>query len=148
MRAYYWGNLYMSSIQQGIQSLHCTGELFIKYHPQGSFTVEAVKASADLYDWAENHKTVIVLNAGEMKALEKVRKLFDDPENPYAWASWNESEESLAGALTSVGVILPERIYIGAREMKKFWRNWNNKRNLTPWEIKVCELINTTYMAR
>ena len=144
MRAYYWGNLYMSSIQQGIQSLHCTGEMFIKYIPGHP----AAECRDDLYNWAENHKTVIILNAGEMKALEKVRQLFADDENPYAWASWCESYDSLHGALTSVGVILPERIYLGAREMKKYWRNWANKRNLTPWEIKVCELINSTYIAR
>lgn len=143
MRAYYWGNLYLSSIQQGIQALHCTTQIFLKYPHNGIDT----KTNA-LWEWAENYKTVIVLNAGEMSALEKVRQLFDDPENSYAWASWSESEDSLAGALTCVGVILPERIYIGAREMKKYWRSWDNRRKLTEWEIKVCELINTTYMAR
>ena len=36
MRAYYFGNMYLSSIQQGIQAAHATHELFNKYMPQPS----------------------------------------------------------------------------------------------------------------
>ena len=146
MRAYFWGNIYMASIQQGIQSLHCISEMYIKYPEQ-----EAMGGSAQsimLREWGYSYKTVIILNAGEMSALEKVEELMASDENPYAWTSWRESKEAINGALTSVGIILPERIYIGAREMKKYWRNWDNRRKLTPWEIEVCELINSTYMAR
>lgn len=146
MRAYYWGNMYLSSIQQGIQSLHCTCEMFIKY--PNELAHEDMRKYDDLMEWANDHKTVIVLNAGEMVALMKVRSLMDNEANPYAWAWWAESGDSLNGALTSVGIILPERVYIGAREMKKYWRNWDNRRKLTEWEIEVCELINSTYMAR
>ena len=31
MRAYFFGNMYLSSIQQGIQAAHCLGEMFLKY---------------------------------------------------------------------------------------------------------------------
>ena len=146
MRAYFWGNMYLSSIQQGIQSLHCLSEMYIKYR------VEKKGWSTDscdmLYEWGKNYKTVVILNAGEMSALEDVEDLIGSDENPYAWTSWSESPESLNGALTSVGIILPERMYKAAREKKKYWRNWENRQKLTPWEIELVDLINSTYMAR
>lgn len=143
MRAYFWGNMYLSAIQQGIQSLHCLSEMYIKYLPD---TEEA----GPLYDWALNHKTVVVLNAGEAVSLHKIREHFDSADHDYAWAWWAESEEALAGSLTSVGIILPERIYEGAREIKKNWRDRNlpDKLGFTPFEKYLAELINKTYMAR
>ena len=144
MRAYFWGNMYLSSIQQGIQSLHCISEMYIKYIPGHP---EAEKRD-DLYKWGHECKTVVILNAGEMSVLEEVEKLISSNDNPYAWATWRESLESLNGALTNVGVILPERMYKAAREKKKFWRNWENRQKLTPWEIELADLINSTYMAR
>ncbi len=144
MRLYCWGNMYMSSIQQGIQSLHCLSEMYVKYTP----LIDAWDGGKSLWDWAQNHKTVIVLNAGEMSALEKVEDLMSEVANPYPWALWRESKDAINGALTNVGVILPERMYKAASEKKKFWRNWENRQKLTPWEIELADLINSTYMAR
>lgn len=145
MRAYFWGNMYMSSIQQGIQSLHCLSEMYVKYSCLSQS--ESIQ-NADLFLWAKRYKTVIVLNAGEMCALEKVEALMSSEDNPYAWDSWRESPESLNRALTSVGIILPERMYKGAQDKKKYWRNWENRQKLTEWEIELADLINSTYMAR
>jgi len=124
--------------------LHCLSELYIKYID----TNDASYHMDSLRTWAVDYKTVIVLNAGEMSALEKVEVLMASPDNPYPWASWRESPESLNNALTNVGVILPERIYKGAQDKKKYWRNWENRMKLTPWESELCDLINSTYMAR
>ena len=157
MRAYFWGNMYLSSIQQGIQSLHCLSEMYIKYSSPdivkevGALGGDLSKTYACfdmLYDWAANHKTVVVLNAGEKSALLKIVELVKDERNPYAFAWWSESDDSLNGCLTNVGIILPERMYKGAQEMKKYWRSWDNRRNLNEWEIELAELINKTYMAR
>ncbi len=144
MRAYFWGNMYMSPIQQGIQSLHCLSEMYVKYR----HAVGGTPHQTDLYTWADTYKTVIVLNAGEMSALGKIENLMMSSENPYAWSSWRESEDAINGALTSVGVILPERMYKAAQEKKKYWRNWENRHNLNDWEIELADLINSTYMAR
>ena len=145
MRFYAWGNMYLSSIQQGIQSLHCISEMYIKYN---WLDTGNSPQRADLMLWGEAHKTVVILNAGEMSALEEVEFLIGSDENSYAWVSWRESVESLNGALTSVGIILPERMYKAAREKKKYWRNWENRQKLTSWEIELVDLINSTYMAR
>lgn len=104
MRAYFFGNMYLSSIQQGIQALHVVSEMFVKY---GSATL----ASEALWNWAENHKTVVLLNAGYSDTIRDVIGLFDTFSNPYPWAQFYEGEDALDGALTSVGIILPEKIY-------------------------------------
>lgn len=145
MRAYFWGNYYLSAIQQGIQSLHCLSELYLKVRANRKERPEDV---IDLYTWAADYKTVVILNAGEMSALEEVEKLMASEDNPYAWASWRESPESLNGCLTSVGIILPDRVYEEARVKKKHWRDWQNRKRLSEFEIEICDLINSTYMAR
>ncbi len=141
MRAYFWGNYYLSPIQQGIQSLHCLSEMYIKYLPQAD-------EAGPLYDWACNHKTVVILNAGESDSIIKIRDMMGRPDNPYPWSTWDESVSALNGATTSVGIILPERIYEEARFKKKNWRSWSNKRGLNEFELEIIELINRTYMAR
>lgn len=143
MRIYFWGNMYLSSIQQGIQSLHCLSEMYVKYRHALS-----TERQESLFTWADHYKTVIVLNAGEMFALEKVEDLMRSTDNPYAWASWRESRDAMNEALTNVGVILPERMYMAAQDKKKYWRNWENRQKLTSWEIELADLINSTYMAR
>lgn len=145
MRAYFWGNMYMSSIQQGIQSLHCLSEMYQKY----TDSIVNTEQREALFEWGLTYKTVIVLNAGEMSALEKVESLIESIDNPsYAWASWRESADAMNCALTSVGIILPERMYKAAQEKKKYWRNWENRQKLSPWEIELVDLMNSTYMAR
>ncbi|KKM67218.1 hypothetical protein LCGC14_1473340 [marine sediment metagenome] len=110
MRAYYFGNMYLSSIQQGIQAAHATHGLFNKY--------AASEKAETLFNWSQNHKTMILLNGGYSENLRKIIALFGHNENPYPWAFFNESEEAADGLLTSVGIVLPEKIYVTAAAMK------------------------------
>ncbi len=105
LRVYFFQNMYLQGIHAGIQSQHTTAEMFVKYLPfqhQGSDI---------LYNWANNYKTTIVLNGGMQGDLEEAIKVFDTKDNPYPWAFFKESEYALGGALTNVGIILPEKIY-------------------------------------
>lgn len=115
MRAYFFGNMYLSSIQQGIQAQHCTGELSVRYNPtlaaDGKYYCEEPQKYAMLMDYKENHKTSILLNGGYSENLNRLTDLFAVEENPYPWAFFHESDEALEGALTCVGIILPEAIY-------------------------------------
>lgn len=109
MRAYFFGNMYLSSIQQGIQAAHVTAEMFVKYantkgpnyHP--------------LHEWAAGHKTMILLNAGYAEVLYDLLGFFSLSDNPYPWAEFHESETALNGAFTSIGIVLPGRIYDTAK---------------------------------
>lgn len=69
-------------------------------------------------DWAENHKTMICLNGGVLPDLQDLVYFFEDPNNPYAWATFNE-DESLGNLLTSIAIVLPEKIYVTA----SLWKN-------------------------
>ncbi len=53
MRGYFLTNMYLSSIQHGIQAAHCLQEI------NNNFPGNEI-----LTDWAENHKTMYVLNGG------------------------------------------------------------------------------------
>jgi hypothetical protein len=110
MRAYFFGNFYLSSIQQGIQAGHVIGEMSI----QAEHELES-----QYRDWAINHKTMILLNGGMASNLHDIVALFDRNDNPYCHECFREEEAALEGSITSVGIIIPEKIYQGASD----WRN-------------------------
>lgn len=102
MRAYFFQNFYLQGIHAGIQSQHTTAEMFVKYGI-GSDQHNM------LFDWAINHKTTIVLNGGMQSDLLQIEDLLEYSKFP--WASFREEQNALNGALTNVGVILPEYVY-------------------------------------
>jgi hypothetical protein len=117
MRYYGFGNYYLSSIQQGIQAAHCIADMFVKYarYPLSEDT-------RMLYNWAENHKTMVLLSGGnsdDLKALfQKFAELhllpcgsFKEDTQSLPWGSFKEDTQSLNDAVTHVGIIVPEIIY-------------------------------------
>lgn len=106
LRCYHFGNFYFSGIHAGIQSHHASMEIFNKHNRSDNST-----QSKYLYDWSENHKTVIILNAGMHFNLLDFEKFMEKEENPYPWASFREAEMATNSTLTNVGVVLPEEIF-------------------------------------
>jgi hypothetical protein len=154
-RAYFFGQMYLSSIQQGIQALHVTAELFVKYR-----TLHGNYATTMLYDWALNHKTAILLNGGDAYGLLEWKCFLDVPANPFPHAYFEESAGALNKCLTSVGIVLPEYMYDTAatqvgRDVRKssdsfgtlreYEAGWT-KKDWTDWELKflmrksMCDL--------
>jgi hypothetical protein len=127
MRAYFFGNMYLSSIQQGIQALHCTSEMFVKYQlpPDDSLMFDV---SDHLYDWAREHKTVVLLNAGYSSTIRDIQAFMMDNDNHYPWAVFHEGDDALDGALTCLGIVLPEKIYEAARLVRTFRAGFDNVR--------------------
>jgi len=122
-RAYFFNNMYLSSIQQGIQAGHVIAEMSIKY------VKESPKDT--IYEkWAKDDKVMIVLNGGYVSNLYYIQEAIANLDFP--WAAFNESEEAMDGMLTSVGVILPEWIY----KLAKLMRDENE---CTPTEEEVEE---------
>lgn len=109
MRAYFFGNMYLSSIQQGIQSGHVIADMFVKYFETSKFGY--VPQLEFLIKWADEHKTMILLNAGYASEIHDLGSFLIDNANSFPWASFSESTEALDGAATSIGIILPEKIY-------------------------------------
>jgi len=66
-----------------------------------------------LFDWAESHKTMVVLNGGNSSDLKQRYEMFISicKGLEYPYGIFREDVESLQGAITCVGVIVPEKIY-------------------------------------
>ena len=142
MRFYAIGNYYLSSIQQGIQAAHTLAELAIMPEHRGVFD-----------EWAKNHKTMVVLNGGNADGLRKFYELLS---SEYAkslpFAKFNEDAQSLDGALTSVGVIVNERIYsanwINGYDQTEGWWQAANGERLHGWESDFAAVLNCMPLAR
>ncbi len=104
LRAYFFNNMYLTGIHAGIQAQHCTAEMFSKYD-------DSMEGYHPLYEWALEYKTTIILNAGYNSNLQRIESELADWKGPYPWASFYESEDALGCPCTSVGIILPEKIY-------------------------------------
>jgi len=106
MRLYSFVNYYLSPLQHGLQTAHCVGDMSVAYKhntPQHEVYV----------DWVTNHKTIIICNGGNSLQLDELYcKL-------RAWGEkfglpvvrFNEDEQSLNGALTSVAMVIPAQYY-------------------------------------
>lgn len=150
LRAYFFQNMYLQGIHAGIQSQHTTAEMFVKYLdgkvkslskcPQDTQYHNNVKV---LYDWANNHKTTIVLNGGMQGDLEEAIKVFDTEDNPYPWAFFKESEYALGGALTNVGIILPEKIYNAPNPFSDIplFEEYCDLNSVTEYESQIIGLV-------
>lgn len=107
-RAYFIGNMYLSSIQQGIQAAHVLQEMHNKYY------VMSNGAARILREWGQHDKTMILLNGGYSSALNELYNdlmFWSHNGTEFPVAKFNEEYDALNGALTSVGIILPEEIY-------------------------------------
>ena len=68
MRFYGFGNYYLSSLQQGLQSAHVVGDLAAASVSKGKVT----KMGKIYFKWASKHKTMVLLNGGNSASLQAV----------------------------------------------------------------------------
>ncbi len=155
MRAYFFGNMYLSSIQQGIQAAHVVGDMFVKYRMQDDECPQNI-----LYKWAEDYKTMILLSAGYSEEIYNLEGFFKSGQNPYPWASFHEGVDALDGALTCVGIILPEEIYNASKSLRSppigatvgdflngTYDPWNGYKP-NEFELALVDKLNTYPLAR
>ena len=132
MRFYAVGNMYLSSIQQGIQAAHCLGEIVVKYG-----------LSVQVQDFLHNHKTIVCLNGGNTENLTNFYKLLDNPKYPFA--KFHEDDASLGGVLTCVGIIIPETLYSSDIDLK----DPDTYAHITnPWELELVTALKRMPLAR
>lgn len=108
LRLYTFCNFYLSSIQQGIQSAHVVHSLFVKY--------PSFESNSILWDWAQNDKTMIVLNGGAFADINQsfltTSALNLNHHNVLLpFERFSEDDYSLGGIMTCWGIVLPKRIY-------------------------------------
>jgi len=135
MRCYHLCNFYLAGIHAGIQSAHTQHELAIKYlasTPYRNMVADEslveygarldlhTDAKAEYIDWANNHKTMILLNGGMMSHLLEFETFLGAHQHAFAWSSFREEEDALNGALTNIGIVLPEHMYAYTRQVLDF----------------------------
>lgn len=143
MRGYFFSNCYLSSTQHGIQAAHCIADMFIKY------ATKSVERDI-LYEWATNHKTMIVVNGGNHSNLNAlylhIRALASELKLPYE--IFKESGDCLNYTTTCVGIIVPEKIYIVA---KQICNNSSNQQTdvqqLNYFEYELAKIISQSRLA-
>jgi len=115
MKAYFFNNMYLQGIQAGIQAQHCTAELFAKYDHNiyGSYPLPEKEI---LFDWANNHKTTIILNGGDHNNLDDIYGIIESLANLTTLPFAVFHEEGVNDAITSVGIIVPEDVYTMATD--------------------------------
>lgn len=147
MRFYGFGNYYLSSLQQGLQSAHAVGELFVKYDQHS-------EQNTMVFDWAKEHKTMVLLNGGNSADLEAIHQNFEILEDlgmTLPFAKFHEDDVSLNNALTYVGIIVPEKIYTMASEVRQM-RNvevmeYFDFNNVQDWERQLIFILNSYRLA-
>jgi len=95
----------MSSIQHGIQPAHTIAEMMVKYMYNSPIQNKI------FYDWAKDHKTMIVLDGGYSSSLQELVTKFENVDNNWPWVQFYESKEALDNALTCVSIIIPDYLY-------------------------------------
>lgn len=71
-----------------------------------------------LQNWAEDHNTIVILNGGNCATLRELELFLRSSDNEFAYTGFWEDNQSLNDALTCVGVVLPERIYDAAEQVR------------------------------
>jgi len=121
MRLYSFVNMYLSGKQQGIQTAHVVSEM--------AMAEQTTKVSTIFNEWAKNHKTIIMLNGGNCASLEGIydhiwefvnSDVFERHDCNIPMSVFYEDEQSLNGAPTAVGVVLPEWLYDEEKALEKF----------------------------
>lgn len=111
LRLYSFSLMYLSSMQQGIQTGHLAVDLVRKYTANGNPLNTHITEERErmVEDWADLHKTFIVLNGGNSDGIIAATEVIAC--SGFPWAIFREDEASLKGIQTCVGVVLPETIF-------------------------------------
>lgn len=109
-------SLYLSDKQKGIQSSHVLGDIVAQYMVHKNPEVIAVPGGesgtsvtrADMVgQWAGIDKTMIVKSANTSGEVGRIWAEIATITNDFPFAMFREDQESLGGAATAVGIVLP-----------------------------------------
>lgn len=147
MRLYTFTHFMLSSIQQGIQSGHVS-QVIVHKHIDDRKTSKPLKA---IKEWLPA-PTIVCLNGGNSaeligiyNAIEYIGTVLNLP-----WSDFCEDSESMEGLRTSVGIIVPPRIYQSAALMRARPEGFESllPQDLHPEEVKLADLMNSYQLAR
>jgi hypothetical protein len=148
LRCYTFTLYQLSPIQQGIQAGHAAVELGIKAYKKQMNLRTGVHFTM-YYNWATEWKTMVLLNGGDLAELRELIFFMCNNDNTYPWTAFYESEESLGGIPTSLAIILPERIFKTAEELRKnTFVTKDYPDGFSDWELELIDKLSRTGLAR
>lgn len=107
-RGYFFGNMYMNSISQGIQAAHVVSTMALAIETE--CFIDAPEAKAAFYEWAKS-PTKILLNGGDSDRMYQYKDLLTKFGKalhlPYAWFR----EPGMENCMSSIGIVVPDYIY-------------------------------------
>jgi hypothetical protein len=159
-RLYTFSHKMLSDTAKGIQALHSTVEMFNTYVPNPNNGDEVQVGDTPqndpnsmLWRWSNIDKTSILLDGGFCDSLQELEAELIETKSIYPWASFRE-DESLNKALTSISIVLTEKIYNTAADIRAKvidfnngkikvlnWEEYNNSFNLYEYEEKVIRYM-------
>jgi len=137
MKLYSFTNMYLSDIQKGIQTAHLINAFWKKYSDSDS------NEACQFWNWTFFDEIIVVLNGGSQEELEANLDLFSN--SFYPFAAFREYMKSLNGALTVVGISLPENFSTREDRDAHIERYANGNGNLS--NAKLAELLNKSRLA-
>jgi len=111
MRRLFFNNFYVAGIRTGIQAGHSAEEMWMKATKRflADPSAENRKVLEYLIEFADNHKTWVILTGGDHDALSDFFTFLLESDNPYPVSIFREP--GLGNAITSLSIVLPERMY-------------------------------------
>lgn len=100
-RAYFFGNMYLSGIQHGIQAAHVVTKMMTTYN-------DDTPERTVILEWATECMTKDLRVGGYQSTLNTIHEILSKtcPVIGVPFSKFHEETDALNGALTSVGVIL------------------------------------------
>lgn len=147
-RGYVFVNRALSSIQKGVQGTHAMAELFSQY---SYLPLLSNTPTGTLYDWVENHKTLVYLDCGFEKDMRENYLIFsnlcDSLKLPHS--AFTEDEDTMNCMFTAFAGIVPSTIYdIDLIEHDKmiiaYYTSKGNRDGILPEEtndIQLCRFL-------
>jgi hypothetical protein len=140
LRCYTFTLVQLNTIQQGVQAAHAAIELGMKAHRRLIRGLNGDEWTI-YHEWATEWKTLLFLNGGDALALRELEDFFFSPQNMFPWASFHE-DDSLYGALTSMAIVLPARIFGTSENMRKLKvGEFIPHFPFTEWEYQLIERL-------
>lgn len=98
-------HVYLSEKQLGIQTAHLVSTLGHKDLKENGLKPSLYKT------WAEKYHTIIMKRGGNCESLHKLITELKARDIPLLYAPFFEDKQSLNGAITGVGIIVPSILY-------------------------------------
>lgn len=147
MRFYGFGNYYLSSLQQGLQAGHAISRLYTRTKP-------GTEGFDILHEWGNNHDTMVLLNGGNALNLQELYDFFNELKEqgmPLPFQKFHEDDQSLGGALTYVGIIVPPKYYDAAATSRRMHPEEASaffvENDFKAWEINLVNRMNMYSLA-